>query len=201
MNAPGCIWQNLHSYISVLSCSSWLDTNALSFFSYDLLFRQGFVVSKLFQPEVLQIWIKKMSDEKNIEMIILLSLLNQWLSPFLSEASDYGVNSYSAEVEYFRGLARWLGQQYCYIYYVFCFSTWMHMREKVSSHSNVWSNFAACSRCADARCCWLPRGTPEIIDFLLEYTAPFHDGVGVTELLVSLYQVRTHLFLLEMIHC
>jgi len=78
-------------------------------------------VSKLFQPEVLQIWIKKMSDEKNIEMIILLSLLNQWLSPFLSEASDYGVNSYSAEVEYFRGLARWLGQQYCYIYYVFCF--------------------------------------------------------------------------------
>jgi len=73
-------------------------------------------VSKLFKPEVLQIWIKKMSDEKNIEMIILLSLLNQWLSPFLSEASDYGVNSYSAEVEYFRGLARWLEQQYCYIY-------------------------------------------------------------------------------------
>ena len=105
-------WIYLYNCISILSSISRLDTNTVSFFSYDLLFRQGFVVSKLFQPEVLQIWIKKMSDEKNIENIILLSLLNQWLSPFLSESSDYGVNSYSAEVEYFRGLARWLEQQY-----------------------------------------------------------------------------------------
>ena len=80
----------------------------LLFYSYDFVFRQGFVVAKLFHPEVLQSWILKMKAEKNIEMLILLSLLNQWLSPFLSETSDLGVNSYCEEVKYYRGLARWL---------------------------------------------------------------------------------------------
>ena len=32
--------------------------------------------------------------------------LLQWLSPFLSEQSDAGVNSYGEEISYFRSLAR-----------------------------------------------------------------------------------------------
>ena len=47
------------------------------YFRWDFVFRQGFVVSKLYKPNILKHWILEMKFEKNIEMLLLLSLLNQ----------------------------------------------------------------------------------------------------------------------------
>jgi serine/threonine protein kinase len=75
-------------------------------FRWDFVFRQGFVVNKLFTSKVLRRWIVKNVKQQNIEMMILLSLLNQWLSPFLLDHSEAGVHSYAEEVIYFADLAR-----------------------------------------------------------------------------------------------
>lgn len=54
----------------------------------------GWNITKLFKRAVLKPWLHAMVHEQNIEMILLLSLLNQWLSPYLSDSSIFGINSY-----------------------------------------------------------------------------------------------------------
>ena len=70
----------------------------------------GWAIHKLFKRSLLSPWLERMVREQNIEMILLLSLLNQWISPYLSDNSEYGLNSYSDESTYFKEVA--LGSPY-----------------------------------------------------------------------------------------
>ena len=66
---------------------------------------RGWAIHRLFKSVVLGPWLELMVKDQNIEMILLLSLLNFWVSPFLSDTSSYGLNSYSDESSYFRDMA------------------------------------------------------------------------------------------------
>lgn len=67
---------------------------------------KGWHISKLFNRKVLRPWLQEQVQVQNIEMVLLLSLLNQWVSPYLSDSSDYGLNSYGEKCKYYRDMAQ-----------------------------------------------------------------------------------------------
>jgi hypothetical protein len=96
------------------SVGSWKEAITAYTLQDEMFYRRDFVrrhgrgwdIHKLFKRSILSSWLEQMVREQNVEMVLLLSLLNQWISPYLSDNSEYGLNSYSDESTYFKEVAQ-----------------------------------------------------------------------------------------------
>mmetsp|Transcript_79086 Transcript_79086/g.115867 ORF Transcript_79086/g.115867 Transcript_79086/m.115867 type:complete len:147 (+) Transcript_79086:2-442(+) len=65
---------------------------------------KGFALNQLLSEGKLGSWLQSLLKEKDLAMIMVVSLVNQWLSPFFTESAEFGLNAYTEECKFYQDM-------------------------------------------------------------------------------------------------